>query len=307
MPTDIITPRDERETRALGAGKRITIAIGVLGTALPALLAAFGGLDWITAHLPLLLTGLGSLVSGGVASWIAVRRMRVDKAAQAGAVLMLVALPALLLASGCICRQAWLKVVALALLPLALLTGCTGVYTPKLSAISFGLDSAQALSGLNVTRLQSAETNDYYEIILDSSSGQQSSGKVIDGIIAIGEIAARMKGLPVAGAAAAASAASGSLTASADVAPPEDDAQTVYSAAGYAGEPGPGGEGVYGRPSCARCRAYRAAHPEVAIVNIDDAGNRADMWAALRLRGHTGSSVSLPVQITADGYIQAAK
>jgi len=283
MPTDIITPRDERETRALGAGKRITIAIGVLGTALPALLAAFGGLDWITAHLPLLLTGLGSLVSGGVASWIAVRRMRVDKAAKASA-LLLAALTALLLAGG-----------------------CTGVYTPKLSAISFGLDSAQALSGLNVTRLQSAETNDYYEIILDSSSGQQSSGKVIDGIIAIGEIAARMKGLPVAGAAAAASAASGSLTASADVAPPEDDAQTVYSAAGYAGEPGPGGEGVYGRPSCARCRAYRAAHPEVAIVNIDDAGNRADMWAALRLRGHTGSSVSLPVQITADGYIQAAK
>jgi len=231
MPTDIITPRDERETRALGAGKRITIAIGVLGTALPALLAAFGGLDWITAHLPLLLTGLGSLVSGGVASWIAVRRMRVDKAAKASA-LLLAALTALLLAGG-----------------------CTGVYTPKLSAISFGLDSAQALSGLNVTRLQSAETNDYYEIILDSSSGQQSSGKVIDGIIAIGEIAARMKGLPVAGAAAAASAASGSLTASADVAPPEDDAQTVYSAAGYAGEPGPGGEGVYGRPSCARCRA----------------------------------------------------
>jgi len=283
MPTDIITPRDERETRALGAGKRITIAIGVLGTALPALLAAFGGLDWITAHLPLLLTGLGSLVSGGVASWIAVRRMRVDKAAKASA-LLLAALTALLLAGG-----------------------CTGVYTPKLSAISFGLDSAQALSGLNVTRLQSAETNDYYEIILDSSSGQQSSGKVIDGIIAIGEIAARMRGQPVDGAAAAAAAASGSLAASADAAPPEDDAQTVYSADGYGGSPGPAGEGVYGRPACGRCRAYRAAHPDVAIINIDDSSNRADMWAALRLRGHTGSSVSLPVQITADGFAQAVR
>ena len=278
-----ITPRDAAETATLSTGARIAAAIGILGTAVPALLAAVGGLDWITANLPLLLTGLGSLVSGGVASWIAVRRMRVDKAAKASA-LLLAALTALLLAGG-----------------------CTGVYTPKLSAISFGLDSAQALSGLNVTRLQNAETNDYYEIILDSSSGQQSSGKVIDGIIAIGEIAARMKGLPVDGAAAAASAASGSLTASADVAPPEDEAQTVYSADGYAGEPGLGGEGVYGRPACARCRAYRAAHPDVAIVNIDDAGNRADMWAALRLRGHTGSSVSLPVQITAEGFAQAVR
>ena len=283
MPMHTITPRDAAETATLSTGARIAAAIGIIGTAVPALLAAVGGLDWITANLPLLLTGLGSLVSGGVASWIAVRRMRVDKAAKTSA-LLLAALTALLLAGG-----------------------CTGVYTPKLSAISFGLDSAQALSGLNVTRLQSAETNDYYEIILDSSSGQQSSGKVIDGIIAIGEIAARMRGLPVDGAAAAASAASGSLTASADVAPPEDEAQTVYSADGYAGEPGPAGEGVYGRPSCARCRAYRAAHPEVALVSIDDAGNRADMWAALRLRGYTGSSVSLPVQITAEGFAQAVR
>lgn len=277
-----ITPRDAAETAALSIGARIATAITILGTAVPALLAAVGGLDWITDHLPLLLTGLGSLVSGGVASYVAVRRMRVDRLGKASAVLLL-AIPALLL------------------------SGCTGVYTPKLSAISFGLDSAQALSGLNVTRLQNAETNDYYEIILDSSSGEQSSGKVIDGIIAIGEIAARMRGLPVDGTSAAASAASGSLTASADIAPPEDDAQTVYSADGYGGVPGPAGEGVYGRPSCARCRAYRAAHPETALINIDDAGNRADMWAALRLRGHTGSSVSLPVLIAADGYTQNAK
>lgn len=277
-----IKPRDASETATLSTGARIAAAIGIIGTAVPALLAAVGGLDWITANLPLLLTGLGSLVSGGVASYVAVRRMRVDRLGKASAVLLL-AIPALLL------------------------SGCTGVYTPKLSAISFGLDSAQALSGLNVTRLQNAETNDYYEIILDSSSGEQSSGKVIDGIIAIGEIAARMRGLPVDGTSAAASAASGSLTASADAAPPEDAAQTVYSADGYGGSPGPAGEGVYGRPSCARCRAYRAAHPETALINIDDASNRADMWAALRLRGHTGSSVSLPVLITVDGYIQAAK
>jgi len=31
------------------------------------------------------------------------------------------------------------------------------------------------------------------------------------------------------------------------------------------------------------------------------------MWAALRLRGYAGQSVSLPVSITADGYTQAAR
>lgn len=42
-----ITPRDQRETAAVGAGKRIIAAIGIVGTAVPALLAAIGGLDWI--------------------------------------------------------------------------------------------------------------------------------------------------------------------------------------------------------------------------------------------------------------------
>jgi len=73
-----VTPRDDSETATLSAGARIAAAIGILGTAVPALLAAVGGLDWITANLPLLLTGIGSLVSGGIASYIAVRRMRVD-------------------------------------------------------------------------------------------------------------------------------------------------------------------------------------------------------------------------------------
>jgi hypothetical protein len=291
MPTDSITPRDERETSALGAGKRIAAAIGILGAAVPALLAAVGGLDWITANLPLLLTGLGSLAGGGVASYIAVRRMKVDKAAAgkaAGALLLLLCLA-------------------------PFLAGCTGVYTPKLSAISWGLDSAQVLSGLNVTRWQTADTNDYYEVILDSSSGSQSSGRLIDGLIAIGEIAARAKGIPVGGAASAA-AGSGDSSVAADAAPGPTVAaakalaeSTAYDTAGYDGSPGASGEGVYGRPSCSRCRAYRAAHPDVELVNVDDAANRADMWAALRLRGFTGANVALPVLITETGFTQSAK
>ena len=210
-------------------------------------------------------------------------------------------------------RLASLAALALA----ALCAGCTGVYTPKLSAISWGLDSAQALSGLNVTRWQTADTNDYYEIILDSSTGTQSSVKLIDGLIAIGEIAARARASGPAAAvdgapapadwtfASATTADSQLPTATAPAAAPA--AQTAYSADGYGGSPGPAGEGVYGRPSCGRCRAYRAAHPDTAIIYIDSPANRDDMWAALRLRGFAGQSVALPVVITPDAYTQAAK
>jgi len=76
--TNAITPRDDRETALTGGGKRIAAAIGVIGAAVPALLAAFGGVDWLTANLPLLLSGLAGIASGGIASYIAVRRMRVD-------------------------------------------------------------------------------------------------------------------------------------------------------------------------------------------------------------------------------------
>lgn len=76
-----ITPRDDRETAVVGAGKRIAAAISIVGAAVSALLAAFGGIEWITDHLPLLGVGLGSLVSGGIASYIAVRRMRIDASA----------------------------------------------------------------------------------------------------------------------------------------------------------------------------------------------------------------------------------
>ena len=83
--------------------------------------------------------------------------------------------------------------------------------------------------------------------------------------------------------------------------------ETVHSAERFTGSPGPAGEGVYGRASCARCQAYAAAHPEAQLIDLDSGANRADMWAALRLRGYAGQSVSLPVSITADGYTQAAR
>jgi hypothetical protein len=274
MPTDTIKPRDAAETATLSTGARIAAAIGIIGTAVPALLAAVGGLDWITAHLPLLLTGLGSLVSGGVASWIAVRRMRVDRLAKGAG-------------------------LAILLLAASALTGCVAIRADGTAdgasvwAVGWGADSAANLTGVAVT---GPSTNDSTGVSFDSGSSQQQTAAAIQSLITLGAAIA-----PV--LAGRAPAASSGLSDPSDL----SDSSDAADPAGFSGAPGPAGEGVYGRPSCPRCAAYRAAHPDVALINIDVESNRADLWAALRLRGFTGSTVSLPVQITADGYTQAAK
>lgn len=90
---------------------------------------------------------------------------------------------------------------------------------------------------------------------------------------------------------------------------PEDDGASIeYSDAGYDGVPGPEGEGVYGRPNCSRCRAYKAAHPEERIINVDVAKNHADMLAALELKGRPKTEdIAYPVKVTASGYTMRAK
>ena len=97
----------------------------------------------------------------------------------------------------------------------------------------------------------------------------------------------------------------GSMTGSTDGAP--DTASTAYSAEGFAGQPGTDGTGVYGRPSCSRCQAYKRSHPDTAIIDIDEPGNRSAMWRALRSRGYSAGSVDLPVLITAEAFTTAAK
>ena len=138
-----------------------------------------------------------------------------------------------------------------------------------------------------------------------ASATQQSTGvkETLEGmgvlLTGIGNLVNRAQDIPIA------SSAVSSATANADTL--EASSETVAATSGYGGTPGPTGEGVYGRPACGRCRAYRAAHPETALINIDTAGNRADMWAALRLRGYSGESAPLPVVITEDGYTLSAK
>ena len=138
--------------------------------------------------------------------------------------------------------------------------------------------------------------------VKSASATQQSTGikETLEGmgvlLTGIGSLVAKTQGIPVAATA----------PVSTDTAPAVS-VETDYSTEGFGGSPGPAGEGVYGRPACGRCRAYRAAHPETALINIDTGGHLADMWAALKLHGFTGGSVALPVVITDSGYTQAAK
>ena len=194
---------------------------------------------------------------------------------------------------------------------------------------AFGEKASSTLAGLNITETQTlGGTNVLDRGVGDeksSSAGEADIGSIIGqlilaGIKASGVPAATAPGrlpLPTATAAAPATAPADWTFASATTADSQlptatapaaaPAGQTAYSADGYGGAPGPAGEGVYGRPSCGRCQAYRAAHPDTAIINIDSPANRDDMWAALRLRGFAGQSVSLPVRVTADAYTQAAK
>ena len=138
-----------------------------------------------------------------------------------------------------------------------------------------------------------------------ASASQQSTGikETLEGmgvlLTGIGSLVARTQGVPVAAAVAG-------LT---DTAPEAmaDTGDIEYSANGYGGVPGANGVGVYGKPSCSRCRAYVAAHPDAQIIDVRVAANNAALWTALKSRGHSGASVGLPVVVTEAGYTQAAK
>ena len=168
---------------------------------------------------------------------------------------------------------------------------------------AFGEKASSTLAGLNITETQTLGGTNVLDrgvgVEKSSSAGEADIGSIIGQLILAG---IKASGVP---AASATTADSQLPTATAPAAAPAG--QTAYSADGYGGAPGPAGEGVYGRPSCGRCQAYRAAHPDTAIINIDSPANRDDMWAALRLRGFAGQSVALPVRVTADAYTQAAK
>ena len=153
--------------------------------------------------------------------------------------------------------------------------------------------------------------------VADAKASQQSTGikETLEGVggllTGIGQLVAKSQGIPVTSAVSAAPAASAAPPALAGAV--QDDsveyipATRTYSDAGYDGVPAEDGTGVYGRASCSRCRAYKAAHPDVKVIDIGVAANHVSLWAALKARKFDGASVSLPVVITADGFSQAAK
>ena len=135
-----------------------------------------------------------------------------------------------------------------------------------------------------------------------ASASQQSTGvkETLEGVGSLTGPIARL---------AAASQGVALPAGAVEIAPAAADAsaEIAYSSDVYDGVAGAAGEGVYGKPSCSRCRAYKAAHPDVKIIDIAVPANKSAMWAALKVLGFEGSSVQLPVAVTATGYTQAAK
>ena len=144
--------------------------------------------------------------------------------------------------------------------------------------------------------------------VKNAKAAQQSTGikETLEGMGSllggIGALMAKTQGIPVAAVATTA-------TTVTDTAPvvSEPVADTDYSTEGFSASPGADGAGVYGKTSCPRCRAFKTAHPDVSLINLADAENKAAMWAALRRLGFKENAVDLPVVVTASGFTQAAK
>jgi len=140
--------------------------------------------------------------------------------------------------------------------------------------------------------------------VKNASATQQSTGvkETLEGmgvlLTGIGNLVNRAQDIPIA------SSAVSSATANADTL--EASSETVAATSGYGGIPGTDGIGVYGQPTCSRCRAYKTAHPETEIIDLRVAANEAALRSALARLGHTGS-IPLPVEITVTGYTLSAK
>lgn len=100
MNTDAITPRDAKEISILETAAKFGGALAVAGSLIAGLLASTKGIEWFTANLPALISGLTALIGGGVATGIAIRRMKIDKAAKTLSILLCMAIAMLL--QGCV-------------------------------------------------------------------------------------------------------------------------------------------------------------------------------------------------------------
>lgn len=124
-----ITPRDPQETSVLAWTAKIAGALTLLGTLIGGLLASVQGVAWFTDSLPALISGLIALIGGGTASALAVRRMRIDKAAK---LLLCTTLATLL--QGCVATRVEIPVQG-ATVRISRLAFLNAVEIPKVSFI----------------------------------------------------------------------------------------------------------------------------------------------------------------------------
>lgn len=266
-------------TLAANAGSIARLLAGVLGGILTSvgISADDGQLETIIGAVLVAAAGIWSLVKNAKAASAAQ-----DAAKKAGVLVLLLAF-------------GWM------------LTGCAVVHgkagQSRYTGFACGEKTSSTLAGLNITESESAKGKITVErgVGVDQAgvAGTTDVGKLLGNLLLLG---LQSQGVPVKAQAVAAE------PADTDDAPAaEASSETDFDPARYSGSPGADGSGVYGKTSCAGCRAYRAAHPDIELIDIGKAENKAAMWAALRRLGYTGTSVSLPVAVTGTGFTQAAK
>jgi hypothetical protein len=132
MSNDTITPRDDKETSILAFSAKVAGAMTILATLITGLLASDEKTKWITDNIPLLVSGVSTLVGGGIVAGIAVRRMKVDKAAKALSILLCMALAMIL--QGCVGTTVEIPVQG-TIVKIKRIAFCNAVEIPKVSYV----------------------------------------------------------------------------------------------------------------------------------------------------------------------------
>lgn len=132
MSTDTITPRDPKETSILAFSAKIAGAMTVLAALITGLLASDEKTKWITDNLPLLLSGISTLIGGGVVAGLAVRRMKIDKAGKALSILICMGIAMLL--QGCVFTLVEIPIQG-TVVKIKRVAFCNAVEIPKVSYI----------------------------------------------------------------------------------------------------------------------------------------------------------------------------
>lgn len=132
MNTDAIQPRDLKETSVLALCTKIAIALGTVATLLTGLLTSVQGVKWFTTNLPSLISGITALISGGVVTGIALRRMKIDKAAKT--LLLVLSMAVSMLLQGCVFTQVEIPLQG-TVVKIKRVALCNAVEIPKVSYI----------------------------------------------------------------------------------------------------------------------------------------------------------------------------